>query len=375
MDRVIIVDDESLFLDAMEKRIRGIGGVTLVGKFSNGQQVLDYLETNEDVDVIFADILMPVLDGLKLAQWVAENQPDIRVVLLSAYQSFDYAQQAIRSGVCYYLNKPVRGEMLQEVMDSLRQDRMEALKRELYHHDLERERANQKLFEQARTGEEVWWTWQWMELLISFDGCTGADPTVTHRMQVTGIQNILCHCAPGVAVMLNSQQKKLHCTLVARDTTRLPQLQQVQNLIENLMKFTVHIEVIKNRTVEQELVATTGSKACSREMVRAVEFIRNNLSREISRGEVAAAVGLAPSYFSRVFRQQMGMTFVEFVRNERIQRVIQLLEQGCKVYVAAQQAGFKTMNCFNEIFYQVMGCSPTQYKRRRKEREEQDDGA
>ena len=370
MDRVIIVDDEVLFQDSLEKRLQSIPDVVVSGKFSNGQQALEFLEADDGIEVVFADILMPVMDGLQLARWVAENRPETKVVLISAYQDFSYAQEAIRSGVCHYLNKPVTLTALQEVMDTIRRDRLQKLKKQLYHHDLDRERKNQKLFEQIRCGEEPWLSWQWMELLISFDELPGVDQSVSHRMQITGIQNILYNNASGAAVLLKNLQKKLHCILVAKEISWLPQPQQLQQQIAKLMNAIVRIEVIKNWSVAQELSSTTVISASSEEITRAVEYIRNNLSREFSRGEVAAAVGLAPSYFSRVFKQQVGMTFVEFVRNERIKRVTQLLDQGYKVHSAAQQAGFKTMNYFNEIFYQVMGCSPTQYKRRTKESDE-----
>ena len=367
MDRVIIVDDEVLFQNSMEKRLQSVPDVVVAGKFGNGQQALEFLEKDEGIDVVFADILMPVMNGLQLARWVTENRPETKVVLISAYQDFSYAQEAIRSGVCHYLNKPVNVTALREVLDTIRRDRFVKLKKQLYHHDLDRERKNQALYEEILCGEERYLSWQWLELVVTFDEKSGTESGSTTRMQTAGILNILHDRVPGAVVVLKYQQKKFHCTLITRDVDRLHQPQQLRQQILELMNQDVRIEVVKNRSVRAELEEIAAIPAASEEITRAIAYIRNNLSREFSRGEVAAAVGLAPSYFSRVFKQYVGQTFVEFVRNERIKRVTQLLDQGYKVHSAAQQAGFKSMNYFYEIFFQVMRCSPTQYKRNSKE--------
>ncbi len=59
-------------------------------------------------DLIFLDIRMPGCDGLKAAERILADNPDASIVIVSAYNEFDYARTALRAGVADYLLKPVR---------------------------------------------------------------------------------------------------------------------------------------------------------------------------------------------------------------------------------------------------------------------------
>lgn len=81
-------------------------GISVVYLASNGQEVLEYM-ADHPVDIILADIRMPVMDGLSLARVCMEHKSSAVIVLLSAYADFEYARSAMRYGVSAYLTKPV----------------------------------------------------------------------------------------------------------------------------------------------------------------------------------------------------------------------------------------------------------------------------
>ena len=58
-------------------------------------------------DILITDIKMPFMDGLELSQMVKKEAPDTKIILLSGYNEFDYAKQAIHIGVTDYLLKPI----------------------------------------------------------------------------------------------------------------------------------------------------------------------------------------------------------------------------------------------------------------------------
>ena len=61
----------------------------------------------EKPDILITDIRMPFMDGLELSRMVKAELPDIKIVILSGYDDFEYAKQAIKIGVAEYLLKPV----------------------------------------------------------------------------------------------------------------------------------------------------------------------------------------------------------------------------------------------------------------------------
>lgn len=105
MYKLLIVDDEYEIRNGMSRFFPwGEIGYTVVGHVGNGQVAYEYIE-GHPVDVVLCDINMPVMNGIELARLLHENHPHIRVVFLSGYTQFEYAQQALEYGVKGYILK------------------------------------------------------------------------------------------------------------------------------------------------------------------------------------------------------------------------------------------------------------------------------
>lgn len=119
--KVLLVDDElfitkglSVLLDWEEQ------GFTIAGTAANGRQALTFLK-KQPVDLIIADIQMPVMDGLELAEILRRDQiSDAHIVILSGYSEFEYARQAMRFDCMDYLLKPVMTDQLTELLQKVR---------------------------------------------------------------------------------------------------------------------------------------------------------------------------------------------------------------------------------------------------------------
>lgn len=111
--KLVIADDEPNIRDSLSQLFPWEElGIQVVFLAANGREVLDYMEMNP-VDLLLADIRMPVMDGLELTQVVRQTYPEVPVILLSAFADFEYARTALRFGVSAYLTKPVNyGELM-----------------------------------------------------------------------------------------------------------------------------------------------------------------------------------------------------------------------------------------------------------------------
>ncbi|MEG2039167.1 MAG: response regulator, partial [Oscillospiraceae bacterium] len=101
--RIISVDDERGCLTTFELICKEIPDVEYLQGFDNPTLVLDFLKEN-DVDVVFLDIEMPMIDGLKLAEQIHELNPDIEFVFVTAHSN--YALQAFGMDASGYILKP-----------------------------------------------------------------------------------------------------------------------------------------------------------------------------------------------------------------------------------------------------------------------------
>ncbi|HEY5587175.1 MAG TPA: response regulator [Ruminiclostridium sp.] len=125
MIRTLIVDDEELLRKGLIALIDWQSiGFEIVGEAGNGLEALELIKKNP-VDVIVVDIRMPIIDGIGLMKKIKEDLINVRVIVLSGYDDFKYAQSAISCGASAYILKPAEEE---EVMKALLTVKEEILK-------------------------------------------------------------------------------------------------------------------------------------------------------------------------------------------------------------------------------------------------------
>lgn len=98
-------------------------------------------------------------------------------------------------------------------------------------------------------------------------------------------------------------------------------------------------------------------------VVRAQEYIRENYQRDLSLDEVSRQLDLSPYYFSKLFKQETGSNFVEYVTGLRIGRAKELLlKEGCSMKEICAEIGYSDPNYFSRIFKKSTGVTPTEYR-------------
>ena len=120
--KFLLVDDDDLIREEIRVNIRWENyGFLFMGGCPDGRQAVNVIE-NDLPDVILTDICMPFLDGLELAKYVSERFPKIKVIILTGYDRFDYAQQAIKFNVNDFLLKPITPDELIELLQKLKKE-------------------------------------------------------------------------------------------------------------------------------------------------------------------------------------------------------------------------------------------------------------
>ena len=116
---VVILDDEELILQSLQTLIDWeklgchIVGTSKTG--DKGKRLIERLHPN----IVITDIKMPGLTGLQLAEYCAQNEPQTKVVIVSAYADFNFAQSAMRAGTVNYLLKPISRTELQDTIEKV----------------------------------------------------------------------------------------------------------------------------------------------------------------------------------------------------------------------------------------------------------------
>ncbi len=117
MFKVLIVEDETIIRDGLRSNIPWQEmGFEVVGSAENGRRAVEFIRENS-VDVVMTDVRMPVMDGIELAEYINTKNPDIKVIILSGYADFHYAQAAMKNNVSEYLLKPLK---IDEIKNALK---------------------------------------------------------------------------------------------------------------------------------------------------------------------------------------------------------------------------------------------------------------
>ena len=99
-------------------------------------------------------------------------------------------------------------------------------------------------------------------------------------------------------------------------------------------------------------------------VLKVINFIRENYSKNITLSEAADLVGVTPEYLSKLFNQKINVNFVVFIRNFRISIAKRMILSGkYRIQEVAEQVGFKDPKYFNKVFKSVCGISPSEYKK------------
>ncbi len=155
MFKVFLVEDEIVMREGIRKNIQWEQyGFEYAGDAPDGELALPLIRQIQP-DLLITDIKMPFMDGLALSELIRKELPRTKIVIISGYDDFAYAQQAIRMGVEQYLLKPVIKEKLVELLISL-QKKMEVEQQQReYLAMFQREAQEYEVFSRRRFFEQI----------------------------------------------------------------------------------------------------------------------------------------------------------------------------------------------------------------------------
>ena len=120
MYNILLTDDEQIMVDSLTFIInKNFSEQVQLFSATSGTEALEIVAKNQ-IDIIFMDINMPGLNGLETVRYIMHSKPDTVVIILSAFDEFQYAQEAVSLGAFKYLTKPVnRNTVIDTVRDAM----------------------------------------------------------------------------------------------------------------------------------------------------------------------------------------------------------------------------------------------------------------
>lgn len=470
--RILIAEDELLERKAMRKFIQdNFNDMTVVGEAVNGRQAIE-LTKDLQPNIIFMDIKMPGINGLEAIEQIHAIQPAIKFIIISAYDTFEYAKRAMKFGIKDYILKPgkneeiirtllrVKEEILNEEIIVEERKQSEQLMKEnlvskLMKHPIEEDTLEfaSQVFPEMRSGYFLVFNSESPIDLSKIDHIL-LDDLDQHfiRLDINGIMIILIlsfNKTKRSEQLLLARKLHLHLDenvfigigLLCNELEELPTsyrqayeasmhlkaarqsnygfvsqvnqshnndqiinhisraiekgnynevfmiFKENENLLNAIDKEKLYISIQnlfgkRNIDVPIHSISSlltnkdwyTYLEVCcmkiqeyyqsKQSMQKAKEYIERHYSNEVTLEDVAILVNLSPNYFSNLFKEEFGATFIELLTQTRMEKAKELIEENShSLKEISFLVGYKDPNYFSRVFKRFYDSSPRSYQK------------
>lgn len=368
---ILLVDDENCARLLLGERISKMPNITVAASLPNGFTARKFLKEHV-VDIVFTDIKMPLMDGLELAKFVKDFSNACPVAIISGHEEFEYARRAIQYGVKEYLLKPIVSKQIVELVERCCNEVDEKRKNLLLPQHYEYDKLEKSIYSAIIKGQE---SKEWIETLDQLIQGRGSvvriEPLEVHERKKEEIamiyKNVLLDALPGwIVLCLSYTLEKYEYLLLPQSLEEHRQLSSIPEYFDRVLKHSVKwTEVCSVETAWElsELYTSMKTEEGKVQIDLACRYIEENLSKMISRDDVADHVYLSPSYFSRLFKKIKGIGYNEYLTDLRIKKAKHMLCHNVSVADIAALVGFRDARYFSVIFQKKTGYTPSDYRR------------
>lgn len=382
---IAIIDDEDSIVSSISRFISQTRPeYRIAGTFSDASEALAYLETSP-VDVIITDIQMPRINGLEMIRRLRQIYPDVTILVISGYSEFEYAQKACSYHVRDYLLKPIDWHQLSanlsEIAALLGKSRPtltneDQVVQQFFIDLLCREIKDPQEFTNryqqlplALLG--VHYNGCLLSISVSADGSTAQNP-YTSTLPGTILSN-LRNLLPQYKsfYLFRSQLRLVYIVLSTTEMSIIPLL-SISYSLERALGIKCEIKIstvfrdIQSLLLQPDIATPVLNDATENDLViqHAKSYIHAHYMESISRDDVASTVYLDSSYFSRVFKQKTGMSFIAYLTQVRMKKAKELLSTQMSIAEIADAVGYQHRNTFISNFKEYSGLTPNDYRKR-----------
>ncbi|MBS5544090.1 MAG: response regulator [Ruminococcus sp.] len=387
--KVLFVDDEKIIRDGIREIIRWDQlGCELMETADSADSAIQAMQ-KERFDLVITDICMQKMTGIELAKRIRRIKSDTKIIILSAFEDFSYAREAIEIGVMKYMLKPVTPEELEtavrEAMDQVQSDMQLAsritesekfvniyrpqLVKDFWRALLQREITEQNDLEQK------------MKLAgINADSPTLCCIMVKAELSEKVEEHILQRTVQSAEEVL---EKCLECigygagqaVIITEKLLDNEKMIRLHNRIENIWGTPVRISCghqVSNylelsASLEAAIMRIPGRQKNAVEdlVAESVKLIEQNIGNEkFGVNEIAVALHISLSYLSKIFKKHLGATCIEYITQKRMEKAKELLIHTAMTQEEiAHAVGYTNVHYFSMLFKKQLGETPGQYRR------------
>jgi two-component system response regulator YesN len=373
--KLLLVDDEKPIRDKLINNIDWEENGYQVYSAVDGQEALDIIE-KEDIDILVTDIQMPKLNGMNLIGKSKKLSENLKVIVISGFAEFEYAQKSIRFGVNDYLLKPFRSKKLLEVVNRARKE-------------LEKEKDSKEKLAGLRGEISNYINDNKLDNIYNWlidDSFFQRQSLILKRIQLDAVlkrgskEDVLQTVDKIMEEIRDTSlnREKLYVILNnlilesfrvikeldygAEDLVEIIDQDKIKKINhENLSEIEKMLKEFMLRL--HDLIAFVPGDR-NKDMINEMkEYIAENYQDGITLSEMAKSFNISTGHLSNLFHEKTGESFSDYLNMIRLNKAKELLKTtDYKIYRIADELGFNDAYYFSSWFKKLVGASPTTYR-------------
>lgn len=416
MEKILIVDDEMFSRTAIEDILRAEWSGIEVFSARGAEEALGIFE-REEIALLMTDIKMPGMNGLELLAEVRRRGLSMEVVILSSYNEFDLVRQAMKLGTFDYLFKPAMlpPDIIEVVKKALQKQREKSSSRMAESDRKRLSRDREQFFRDLISAAGIGRTWfEERAAAFGLPEPVGKNAVVVFRLiryrksmaeifknDVSLLRSSVCNVmsealdsVKDCQFLCNKFDEYVWIVWEAREDGRQEFYERLEALIRTAadflsryygLEFSIGIsrssaslfdccqgytEAADNGRESETGIFYAGgpdSGSLKQEMRAALDYIRDHLGdKDLSLQTVADQVGISRNYFSRIFKEVMGVNFIDYVTRLRVEKARSLyMNTDMKIYEIAELVGYSDWHYLYSVYKKQLGHSMSKEKRRK----------
>lgn len=339
--KVMIIEDEPVIRYALVKMVGNLGvkgfEPNILTEVEYAENAIEYFE-DTDYDMVFVDIEGGELNGLDLINQWRNKRRHTQWIIISGYDRFEYAQRAILYGVQEYLLKPITKEKLSISVNRCVEKMFETSNDFI---------GPDKIKNLITKLEEAIWKLDYVTVKDIVN--QWSNEISRSHLSISYYNNVLDYILKELFSRIKNrgtllQENKWEINLKTKE-------QSNRMFVNECLKMTQLIkEVRRGREIDPIEIAKN--------------YILEHIDQDISLEDVANKLGFNASYFSQIFKQKTGETFVKYRTNLRMERAKDiLLRHDVRVIDIPFMIGLNDHPHFTKTFKEHTGFTPSGYRR------------
>ncbi|WNR43025.1 response regulator transcription factor [Paenibacillus roseipurpureus] len=334
MFQVLVAEDELWIRDAVVEMVESMHPqFHVVGEASNGEEAWNFINEHWP-SIVITDIMMPKKTGLWLIEQIYELNLPVVVIVVSGYDNFQYAKQAMRYGITEYLLKPVDEVELQSALN----------------------RSTKRLEQMTELHEGYLTIQSFIEQLPEMSPKTLSQQINSLLTLILKQRAVSPSKVKSLLTILSMKLNELFQAMIP-EFAPTPLTEEDEQGIRKHFTGLLDMWLIASPKYEAQQYKNSIKQVC--------DYIDSHYYENFTLARLADMSHMSVSYFSLLFKKTTGQTFLNYLNEVRLQKAKELLQEpDLKIYEIADMVGYTSLPYFNRIFKQIITITPVEYRKR-----------